>query len=82
MGELTLLSDYGLDTTMLSNVYIDEYMKGNNEAQIKIYLYLLRNLSSKTPVSVPSIADFFNYTVQDVERSLIYMQKRRSRYER
>ncbi|MDO4966184.1 MAG: DnaD domain protein [Lachnospiraceae bacterium] len=75
MGELTLLSDYCLDTTVLSNIYIDEYMAQNNEAQIKIYLYLLRNLSSGKGVSVSSIADFFNYTVQDVERALKYMQK-------
>ena len=63
MGELTLLSDYCLDTTVLSNIYIDEYMASNNEAQVKIYLYLLRNLSSGKGVSVCSIADFFNYTV-------------------
>lgn len=75
MGELTLLSDYSLDTTVLSNVYIDEYMASNNEAQIKIYLYLLRCLRSGSLVSVCSIADFFNYTVQDVERALLYMQR-------
>lgn len=75
MGELTLLSDYCLDTTVLSNIYIDEYMASNNEAQVKIYLYLLRNLSSGKGVSVCSIADFFNYTVQDVERALLFMQK-------
>lgn len=74
MGELTLLSDYSLDTTVLSNIYIDEYMADNNEAQMKIYLYLLRNLTGRRPVSVVSIADIFNYTVLDVERSLKYMQ--------
>lgn len=74
MGELTLLSDYSLDTTVLSNIYIDEYMADNNEAQMKIYLYLLRNLAGRKPVSVVSIADIFNYTVLDVERSLKYMQ--------
>lgn len=75
MGELTLLSDYCLDTTVLSNVYIDEYMSSNNEAQVKIYLFLLRMLSSGSPVSVLSIADFFNYTVLDVERALFFMEK-------
>lgn len=74
MGDLTLLSDYSLDTTVLSNIYIDEYMADNNEAQMKIYLYLLRNLAGRRPVSVVSIADCFNYTVLDVERSLKYMQ--------
>lgn len=75
MSEIALLSDYCLDTTILSNIYIDEYMASNNEAQVKIYLYLLRNLGSGKGVSVVSIADFFNYTVMDVERALFYMQK-------
>jgi len=75
MGELTLLSDISLDTTSLSNIYIDEYMSANNESQIKIYLYLLRNLSIGTSVSVITIADTFNYSVTDVERALLYMEK-------
>ena len=75
MSELTLLSDFSLDTTSLSNIYIDEYMSANNESQIKIYLFLLRNLSKGTPVSVITIADTFNYSVTDVERALFYMEK-------
>ena len=75
MGELTLISDFTLDITSVSNVYIDEYMSANNESQIKIYLFLLRNLSKGTPVSVIMIADTFNYSVTDVERALIYMEK-------
>jgi len=73
MSEFTLLSDFSLDTTSLSNIYIDEYMPQNNESQVKIYLYLLRNLGSKG-VSVASIADAFNYSTKDVERALIFMQ--------
>ena len=75
MSELTLISDYSLDTTALSNIYIDEYMSANNESQIKIYLFLLRNLSKGTPVSVITIADTFNYSVLDVERALFFMEK-------
>lgn len=75
MSELTLLSDFSLDTTSLSNIYIDEYMSANNESQIKIYLYLLRNLSKGASVSVITIADTFNYSVTDVERALLYMEK-------
>lgn len=75
MSELTLISDFSLDTTSLSNIYIDEYMSANNESQIKIYLYLLRNLSKGAPVSVITIADTFNYSVTDVERALLYMEK-------
>lgn len=75
MSELTLLSDNDLDITALSNIYIDEYMFKNNESQIKIYLFLLRNLSKGAPVSVITIADTFNYSIMDVERALFYMEK-------
>ena len=75
MSELTLISDFSLDTTSLSNIYIDEYMSANNESQIKIYLYLLRNISRGESVSVITIADTFNYSVTDVERALLYMEK-------
>lgn len=75
MSELTLLSDISQDTTSLSNIYIDEYMSANNESQIKIYLYLLRNLQKGAKVSVVTIADTFNYSVTDVERALMYMEK-------
>lgn len=74
MSELTLISDFSLDTTSLSNIYIDEYMSANNESQVKIYLYLLRNISSGRAVSSVSIADAFNYSVMDVERALRYME--------
>lgn len=75
MSDFTLISDFSLDTTSLSNIYIDEYMSANNESQIKIYLYLLRNLSKGASVSVITIADTFNYSVTDVERALLYMEK-------
>ena len=34
------------DSTLVSNLFIDEYMKDANDAQLKIYLYLLRCMSS------------------------------------
>ena len=48
---------------------IDKHLKDANEAQLKIYLYLLRN-SSDGMITIENIADYFNYTIQDVERAL------------
>lgn len=48
---------------------IDKHLKDANEAQLKIYLYLLRN-SSDGMITIDNIADYFNYTIQDVERAL------------
>ncbi len=58
--------------TIISNCFIDNYLGGANEAQLKIYLYLIRCISSDIPVDVSSIADRFNYTEKDVIRALLY----------
>jgi len=48
---------------------LDKHLREANEAQLKIYLYLLRNRSDGM-ISVENIADYFNYTLKDVERAL------------
>ncbi|MBR6451366.1 MAG: DnaD domain protein [Lachnospiraceae bacterium] len=63
--------------TVLSNRFIDTYMGNANDAQIKIYLYLLRCIGGNLPVSVSAIADFFNYTEKDVLRALKYWEKQK-----
>ncbi|MBO4374970.1 MAG: DnaD domain protein [Lachnospiraceae bacterium] len=61
--------------TILSNCFIDNFLTGANEAQLKIYLYLIRCISSDIPVDVSSIADRFNYTEKDVCRALLYWSR-------
>jgi len=62
-------------TTSVSNRFIDEYMKDANDAQVKIYLYLLRVVGSNLPSGISDIADYFNYTEKDVMRALKYWDK-------
>ncbi len=62
--------------TLVSNCFIDEYMTDANEAQLKIYLTLLRCIEADEPVSVTSLADRFNYTEKEVLRSLRYWAKK------
>lgn len=61
---------------MVSNLFIDEYMKSANDAQIKVYLYLLRMMSAHRTTSVSDLADLFNHTEKDVVRSLRYWEQR------
>ncbi len=61
--------------TIISNYFIDNFLGEANEAQLKIYLYLIRCISSDTPVDVSSIADRFNYTEKDVCRALLYWSR-------
>lgn len=74
MGQI-LLKSQNTGFTSVSNIFIDEYLSATNEAQIKIYLYLLRCISNNVPVSVSDIADKFNYIEKDVIRSLGHLAK-------
>ena len=76
MAHLTIYQDNQGDSTVVSNLFIDEYMKDANDAQLKVYLYLLRMMSAQMATSVSDIADKFNHTEKDVLRALKYWEKR------
>lgn len=76
MARLTIYKDNYIDSTVVSNCFIDEYMKDANDAQLKIYLYLLRMLNANQATSVSDIADKFNHTEKDVLRALKYWEKK------
>lgn len=77
MGFLTIYQDNYMDSTVISNRFIDEYMQDANDAQLKIYLYLIRMMSARLNTSIGDIADKFNYTEKDVKRALKYWEKKR-----
>ena len=58
----------------MQNLFIDEYMKDANDAQLKVYFYLLRMLNAEQAISVSGIADKFNHTEKDVIRALKYWE--------
>lgn len=64
------------EQTMVANLFIDEYMADANDAQLKIYLFLIRMMNANLPTSVTDIADKFNYTEKDVLRALMYWESR------
>lgn len=75
MARLTIYKDNHVDSTVVSNLFIDEYMKDANDAQLKVYLYLLRMMNAHQSTSVSDIADKFNHTEKDVIRALKYWEK-------
>ena len=77
MARLTIYPDNHADSTAVSNLFIDEYMKDANDAQLKVYLYLLRMMNARLATSVSDIADKFNHTEKDVLRALKYWEKQR-----
>lgn len=74
---MTIYQDNFSDSTSVSNQFIDVFMKDANDAQVKIYLYLLRMMGSNLPTSISEIADKFNHTEKDVLRALKYWEKNR-----
>ncbi|HBA68138.1 MAG TPA: DNA replication protein DnaD [Lachnospiraceae bacterium] len=77
MGRLKIYKDNYTEATAVSNIFIDEYMKDANDAQLKVYLYLIRMMNANLPTSVSDIADKFNHTEKDVLRALKYWEKQK-----
>lgn len=76
MDGFILHGDSRADQTLVSNVFLDEYMPAANGEYVKIYLYLLRCLSSdQAELSLTLIADRFDHTEGDILRALKYWEK-------
>lgn len=75
MARVKIYKENYADSTVISNRFIDEYMKDANDAQLKIYLYLIRIMGGHLSTSISDIADFFNHTEKDVMRALKYWEK-------
>ena len=76
MSSLTIYKDNYSDSTAISNCFIDDYMVDANDAQIKVYLYLIRMMSANRETDISDMADKFNHTEKDVLRSLKYWEKK------
>ncbi len=75
MAGLMIYKDNDVASTAVSNLFIDKYMKDANDAQLKVYLYLLRMMNAQLATSVSDIADKFNHTEKEVVRALKYWEK-------
>jgi len=64
------------DVTIIPNSIIDQYMPEANELQLKVYLYILRNIGAGIPVRISSLADHFNETEKDITRAIAFWEKR------
>ncbi len=76
MSGITLHNDSSLSATYVSNQFIDQYMVSANGEYVKVYLYLLRCMSSEQcSFSISSAADLFEHTEKDIQRALLYWEK-------
>ncbi|MCR5609046.1 MAG: DnaD domain protein [Lachnospiraceae bacterium] len=76
MKRISINSKQSNDTTLVSNIFIDRYMPSANGAYVKIYLYLLRCLTSSSAydISLSDIADSLGNTEADIVRALNYWE--------
>ena len=70
MDKVTLSDNLICDALLVPTDAVDKCLASANESQIKIYLYLLKNRHVEEKMSVSRIADYFNYSEQDVKRAL------------
>ena len=77
MARLTIYKDSKNNTTPVNNRFIDEFMEGANDVQLKVYLYLLRMLGANQATSVSDLADKFNHTEREIIRALKYWEKQK-----
>lgn len=75
MNTILLNSNQVPDTTTIPNLFIDEYMPSANGSYVKVYLYLIRCLSSNKELTLSSIADHLDNTEKDIIRALAYWEK-------
>ncbi len=68
MDQITLNGDLCCDALVIPGAAVERCLREANESQLKIYLYLLKNGAANT--TIDSIADYFNYSEQDVKRAL------------
>lgn len=74
MDQITLNSDLYGDALCIPMKAVDRCLNEANESQLKIYLYLLKNRGQN--ITVTQIADYFNYTEQDVKRAIRFWGKK------
>ncbi len=77
MSNIKLSYNRFSDSTMIPNIFIDQYMPSANGSFVKVYLFLLRcmNHTSDKDISISSIADYLEDTEKDIIRALNYWEK-------
>ena len=74
--DVTLHTAGPKQVTVVSNIFIDQFMSQANGEYVKIYLYLLRCLSQNgQSFSVSQMADKFDHTEKDIKRALHYWEE-------
>lgn len=76
MGDLKIVMNNQMNTTVVSNQFIDKYMPSANGEYVKIYLFVLRCVNhTDSSLSIQELALKFDHTVSYVLTALEYWAK-------
>ena len=77
MANISIHIPLSMGSTSISNVFIDYFMPTANGSYVKVYLYLLRILSTEQKdLSISLLADKLENTESDILRALHYWEKK------
>lgn len=72
----SLTNHFSQNITQVPNIFIDTYMPQANGSFVKVYLYLLRQLSdTSSALTIENMADMLSNTEADIIRALRYWEK-------
>ena len=75
MNKNTINTEYKCNSTIVSNIFIDQYMPEASGSFVKVYLYLLRCLSDNTkPFSLSTATKDLDETEKNILRALSYWE--------
>lgn len=72
MNYITITSEKNETYSSISNFFIDYYMTSANGDFVKVYLYLVRLMSSREPVSIADIARHFDLSEKFICKAIRY----------
>lgn len=75
MGAFAIYNDCNTDSTIISNLFIDEYMKDAGEADLKVYLYLVRMMSAGRSTSIGEMSELFGHSEKEIARALVHWEQ-------
>ena len=76
MGDLKIIMNNQMNTTVVSNQFIDKYMLQANGEYVKIYLFVLRCVNhTDSSLSIQELAMRFDHTVSYILTALEYWAK-------
>lgn len=76
MSQFQINNQQNMGYTLIANSFLDGFLADANDAQIKVYLYLLRHMNNASDCSISAMADYFNYSEKDVLRALTYWERK------